>query len=98
MSPPMSPSGPVVVSLIGLGTGRGQEVAGGQIAILGCPVTYGLWLSIDESMSIPAMAVEICDGTMKNPSSWPECPPKIDQRSQIVRIFGQIGGLPIQRL
>ena len=33
----MSPSGPVVFSLIGLGTGSGQEIAGGQVAVLGFP-------------------------------------------------------------
>ena len=35
LAPCLTPSGPVVVSLIGLGTRSGQEVAGGQIAILG---------------------------------------------------------------
>mmetsp|Transcript_3340 Transcript_3340/g.5574 ORF Transcript_3340/g.5574 Transcript_3340/m.5574 type:complete len:275 (-) Transcript_3340:32-856(-) len=34
---------PVVVSLIGLGTRRGQEVAGGQIAIRLCSICWHLW-------------------------------------------------------
>ena len=78
--PCLTPSGPVVVSLIGLGTGRGQEVAGGQIAILGCPpVTHGF-----RSMSIPPPWLLRFAVALLNPSSWiwvPECPPKIDQRS-----------------